>query len=1320
MTMKVQRIHIRGFLEHIEIPVVGVVVSASKNQPALAVVQIVPTPAARRIPPRTKIDIFFHDMYPPDEEDISRVYHGTGHDVDGIDTRQTMSIAVPQDQQQAAEQAEGAVVEGETGESLEIPDDLVRYRLLFTGEVLGLRVALSSGQVAVVLQCSGCSNYWDQIAADQRGGALFGPSNRSTYAGYAPSPFWDLLAGSTGQVFEQLTEPPSSMPNLRGFSAGLINLMEAMFGAYHRRTRSGTVITGANQFLTMANLRLRLMQQVGVAGGDDSPLRLLRNQGFGSIWRPALRGLPKYFSYRHLLEALMPYTFYEHVPIPAPHYTPPTGTYASYANWSGYNTGFLRSSPEWRWIVDAANSILEAVRYIQEVDLAEIQARRAEEGDLDLTEYDSLGGDISESMDMIRLQCKKITDRLTTQRSSTSVQFPAFSTRTPEQRARYVAILRVRGSEPNFTDEEIQQSGGTRTTTMHTEALRRLEPVARDAESIATKASVVKQQASRVLTDTSAVTTGLNEIYELATKIANYAMPPPGRRDEDAGSEPAQLYADVLRPDVWFCAPPRSNVLFPDQIISMSYDRDFTREATRLMVRSSDKWLGSHILFDKWWIAPTIAGAFGNRPLVRSGSTMPRVRRDLLDHELYTGIIPVFQKMGDKDMILGARVSGFGSNASPATDDQKRYFQQVTNFLLFRARFAARVMQVQTVFNPYIIMGFPALVVSAPTNPAQTATNQGILNSATEAMSQLGEAESAAVLELISNRTGIHYLGCVHQITHSASATGENCGTSVVLSYAREHNEKIEFMGQDMIRLAQECSRRSGVRTVRRTSPAASRLLREYQAVYKEMDLMALAEYSGERVGAHGGGTHQVMAPGSNEPVSLDGMTFEEAKHRLNQLMNEVSSSADHTVQIQIPTRKTSIVFGLDKPFARIGTPGNIDEGTPASEDFRGGQPGPNGGEIIEAEDVTDRYMNQTRARNVSEIDPELVQLYEDSIPELRERAVWESGVPIDISTTEGETASARQARRVGILHRGTNDMQGLVDEYRAGWRQEYVTLPFISSPRRGRNTPVTTITTNKVGIQVDVSEIPQLVSIIGTNAQDSARVILKVYRIVEDLADLAGSVYDLPAEDVIRPPWYGVVWTNALIGGAVYLPLFGVGAVVDPTAVLQPSALDETGNRENIVAQASRIRESIYSGGSEGGLVQGILDGASIENAVDFLAHTYSLVRGAGSDVSSFIRDYTWRPIASMFDMYGSGDLEFDPTGKNIISGVEGFHSRAAGPYSNLFGLVPQNDVRMFLGVSENDSLAAARVDVRGRRYALIQAYRMELLHMRGSVVGT
>jgi len=131
--------------------------------------------------------------------------------------------------------------------------------------------------------------------------------------------------------------------------------------------------------------------------------------------------------------------------------------------------------------------------------------------------------------------------------------------------------------------------------------------------------------------------------------------------------------------------------------------------------------------------------------------------------------------------------------------------------------------------------------------------------------------------------------------------------------------------------------------------------------------------------------------------------------------------------------------------------------------------------------------------------------------------------------------------------------------------------------------------------------------------------------------------------------------------------------------------------------------------------VMAGILEGSTIENAVDWLAHSYSLTRLADYDVDSFIYNYTWRPIATMFDMFGSGDLQLDDVGERVVSGVEGFHSRAFGPWTNLFGLMPFNDLTSFFGIDDGDVAGAARVDVRARRYRIVQAYMMELLNSRG-----
>jgi hypothetical protein len=83
--------------------------------------------------------------------------------------------------------------------------------------------------------------------------------------------------------------------------------------------------------------------------------------------------------------------------------------------------------------------------------------------------------------------------------------------------------------------------------------------------------------------------------------------------------------------------------------------------------------------------------------------------------------------------------------------------------------------------------------------------------------------------------------------------------------------------------------------------------------------------------------------------------------------------------------------------------------------------------------------------------------------------------------------------------------------------------------------------------------------------------------------------------------------------------------------------------------------------------------------------------------DADEFIRAYTWRPIATMFDMYGSTDLTFDSRGIAALTGVEGFHSRAFGPYADLFGLVTP-EVDTLLGIKRG-SVTAQKGDTRMRK---------------------
>jgi hypothetical protein len=139
--------------------------------------------------------------------------------------------------------------------------------------------------------------------------------------------------------------------------------------------------------------------------------------------------------------------------------------------------------------------------------------------------------------------------------------------------------------------------------------------------------------------------------------------------------QPARLNQHILRPDIWFGAPPRCNVLFPEDYDSISYQRMFMQEPTRLLLKTNDEFFGEDFLFDKLYFAPQTSSVKKNKAQMRS-----MMNGDLLDHELFTGILPVFEKSGEFNV--------FASKSGTQKQMNKVGFaQRSANFLYFKYRF---------------------------------------------------------------------------------------------------------------------------------------------------------------------------------------------------------------------------------------------------------------------------------------------------------------------------------------------------------------------------------------------------------------------------------------------------------------------------------------------------------------------------------------------------------------------------------------------------------------------------------------------------------
>jgi hypothetical protein len=196
----------------------------------------------------------------------------------------------------------------------------------------------------------------------------------------------------------------------------------------------------------------------------------------------------------------------------------------------------------------------------------------------------------------------------------------------------------------------------------------------------------------------------------------------------------------------------------------------------------------------------------------------------------------------------------------------------------------------------------------------------------------------------------------------------------------------------------------------------------------------------------------------------------------------------------------------------------------------------------------------------------------------------------------------------------------------------------------------------------------------------------------------------DLPAEEYIRPGWYGDCWHPSQIG-EVYEQFFATGAITDAQQIADAGGavtgrVDE--DAPDPLALAAMDAEDPRR--SDTPALLALDKGASIQQAAHFLVATYSAIKQGGLDIDAFVRAYTWRPIATMVDLFGTSDLLLSPDGHQIVQGVEGFHSRAFGPYADLFGLVTP-DIDTLLGIRRG-STVEQRGDTRKRKQDAVLAY--------------
>ena len=232
-----------------------------------------------------------------------------------------------------------------------------------------------------------------------------------------------------------------------------------------------------------------------------------------------------------------------------------------------------------------------------------------------------------------------------------------------------------------------------------------------------------------------------------------------------------RLRTQIIRPDCWFSAPPKCNVIFPEMFSQLSYERNWIGECTRSLtyVFSSIDHIKDK-LFAERYLAPNIG--FDSAALVNFGASQSSYRT-LMKHELHTGIVPRTESISNTFAVTYHKDPKSMLNVKSGRSD---WASKMVLFNFFKYRFAGRSASIGGKFNPFVVCGFPGVILKTPFIPKDD----------TKAAASLTSTDLIQIQDLAKTQGAPYQLvGQIEGVSHSIDQSGGS--TSISMHHVRRH-----------------------------------------------------------------------------------------------------------------------------------------------------------------------------------------------------------------------------------------------------------------------------------------------------------------------------------------------------------------------------------------------------------------------------------------------------------------------------------------------------------------------------------------------------
>jgi hypothetical protein len=721
----------RLFLEGVEVPVISAQIQVAANTPASASIQVIATDKVLDLLPRTVVHLFFYDYVesgnPALERDpADKVYDAFGDEVLNYDDQDFFNS---------------------------------RYKLLFMGELFSIEFQKTSFNRAIVLQCSDFSNYWDTTFQYNFGGSLFGGRREAAFIGANSNFFTSPLGHGVGAISALLNSRSSNFPKLKGLMAGVVRMLEAIGGSYYGKN----TFRGCNDFTSIAELRIKVLQQITAAEKDNSTAKLFARKAF-NMWMNRQSGsLGKLVSFRGLVKLMFDFIFHEVYPCPSAMYVPSTTKEETRETSSP-----LSSTSTYKGLMGQIKSSYDKVNWAY----SQLKTWHGYVGETQDVQYDAMNRYLAAYAGAMASVVSVYTLGMTAPKSSSLGIVKDLT--TIHVNMGVIGVLQ--GSSRIFKIPG-----------------RRLDKHSKKEFAPSTRG--YKNDTS--FFDYTQVVNRYEECISAFKRLLGLRM---------SGSTkitipmPARVNNQIFRPDIFYAPPPRCNVLFPESYDQFSFARQYMREVSRIELQTHNELLGKDALFNSRYYAPDIRD-------VRDGVKLSSMRfaKLIMDHELYTGIIPMFENMSE------ANIFSMASGKSVKEGEKVGFAQRAVNHQYFKYRFQARAMDASGRFNPYFVPGFPALIIDKPMDIGRLSISSMPLDEQFKALSlKVDPKEKITRSQILQQLVSPQYMGVCASLIHSVTQDGGR--TQYQFMHARVHRESTEFLGVDKVTVSRVMG--AGTRTV--------------------------------------------------------------------------------------------------------------------------------------------------------------------------------------------------------------------------------------------------------------------------------------------------------------------------------------------------------------------------------------------------------------------------------------------------------------------------------------------------------------------------